>query len=362
MSAADEEPPGLAPGPPPVDEPPQPELPFAPPEGLGPPQPELPFETVPAEADAASSSPEATPPEPAHADPIAPPPVGRGKPARRKPLWRVLVWTLLVLLFGPPALTLVYRILPPPITLLMVERLAQGQGLHKHWTPLSDMAPALAQAAIASEDAGFCRHHGFDFDAMRKAAAANKRAEARGSAKVRGGSTISQQTAKNVFLWPERSYIRKGLEAYYTILIETLWGKRRILEVYLNVAEWGPGVYGAEAAANRYFDEDASDLTPDQAAHLVAILPSPLKWKAVNPAATSRNAPTASAPRFEQCARTAWPPACASGGSVHHPELAAVEGAQNGGEVLAAAEHQPALGDHRPRPWRDASAGRFSTR
>jgi monofunctional biosynthetic peptidoglycan transglycosylase len=101
--------------------------------------------------------------------------------------------------------------------------------------------------------------------------------------RVRGGSTISQQAAKNVFLWPARSYVRKGLEAYFTVLTEVLWGKRRIMEIYLNVAEWGPGIYGAQAAAERYFGVDASDLTPQQASRLAAILPSPLKWKPVRP-------------------------------------------------------------------------------
>jgi monofunctional biosynthetic peptidoglycan transglycosylase len=131
---------------------------------------------------------------------------------------------------------------------------------------------------IAAEDAGFCRHHGFDFSAMEKAAAHN---EARPN-KVRGGSTISQQTAKNVFLWPNRDYVRKALEAGFTVLEEALWGKRRILEVYLNVVEWGPGVFGAEAAARHYFHEDARDLTPAQSARLAAVLPSPLKWRPVH--------------------------------------------------------------------------------
>ena len=108
---------------------------------------------------------------------------------------------------------------------------------------------------------------------------------ARNPGKVRGGSTISQQTAKNVFLWPDRDYVRKALEAYYTVLIEALWGKRRIMEVYLNVVEWGPGTYGAEAAAQRYFHRSARALAPAQAARLAAILPSPLKWRPVHPGA-----------------------------------------------------------------------------
>jgi monofunctional biosynthetic peptidoglycan transglycosylase len=132
---------------------------------------------------------------------------------------------------------------------------------------------------IAAEDARFCEHHGFEFEAMRAAAAHN----ARSPDKVRGGSTISQQTAKNVFLWPGRDYVRKGLEAYDTLLIEAIWGKRRILEVYLNVVEWGKGVYGAEAAAQAYFHHSARTLTAGEAARLAAILPSPLKWRAVHP-------------------------------------------------------------------------------
>ena len=208
------------------------------------------------------------------------------KPARRglgRFIGRLILVIVLVAVFAPPLGALIYRVIPPPITFLMVERLFQGQGLDYRWRPLSQISPALPQAAVAAEDERFCLHHGFDFQAMEKAMRQNERTAARGWTKVRGGSTISQQTAKNVFLWPGRSYLRKGLEAWYTVLIETIWGKRRIMEVYLNVAEMGPGVYGAEAASQRYFHEDAGELTPAQAAHLIAILPSPLKWKAVAP-------------------------------------------------------------------------------
>jgi len=208
------------------------------------------------------------------------------KPAGRgfgRLLGRLLALIVIVAVFAPPLGALIYRLVPPPITILMVERLVQGQGMDYQWRALSDISPALQQAAVAAEDARFCTHHGFDFQAMQKAMRQNERTEARGGSKIRGGSTISQQTAKNVFLWPGRSYLRKGLEAWYTVLIETIWGKRRIMEVYLNVAEMGPGIYGAQAAAERYFHEDAADLTPGQAAHLIAILPSPLKWKAVAP-------------------------------------------------------------------------------
>jgi len=181
-------------------------------------------------------------------------------------------------LIGPVLVTAAYRVVPPPVTYLMVERLFEGRGFERSWRPIDQVSPQLVRAVIAAEDAKFCEHHGFDFQAMEKAMAHNGR-----SKRVRGGSTISQQTAKNVFLWPDRSYVRKGLEAYFTVLIETLWGKRRIMEVYLNSVEWGPGVYGAEAAARKNFGVGADRLSPPQAARLAAILPSPLKWRAAKP-------------------------------------------------------------------------------
>ena len=200
-------------------------------------------------------------------------------PRRRFRWGRLLLVILFIAILWPPVSVLVTKVVLPPATFLMIERLFEGRGLEKHWRPLDRIAPSLATAVIAAEDARFCEHDGFDWNAIRIAAEHN----ARSHAKVRGGSTLSQQTAKNVFLWPARDYVRKGLEAGYTVLIEKLWGKRRILEAYLNVVEWGPGVYGAQAAAQRYFHEDASALSPQQSARLAAILPSPLKWKAVNP-------------------------------------------------------------------------------
>jgi monofunctional biosynthetic peptidoglycan transglycosylase len=195
-------------------------------------------------------------------------------------LLRNLILGLLVaLIVGPILAVLVYRFAPVPITILMLERSAQGQPLDHRWVPLSQMSPALPRAAIAAEDARFCSHHGFDFDAIQKA----MKHDQKDDAKVRGGSTISQQTAKNVFLWPDRSWVRKGFEAYFTVLIELVWGKQRIMEVYLNTVEMGPGVYGVEAASQRYFHVSAKNLTPAQAAHIIAILPSPLKWQAVDP-------------------------------------------------------------------------------
>ena len=150
--------------------------------------------------------------------------------------------------------------------------------LKHRWIDYDQISPHLKRAVIAAEDAKFCEHNGFDFQAIEKAYEANAQGK-----KLRGASTISQQTAKNVFLWPGRDWVRKGFEAGYTVLIETLWGKRRIMEVYLNVAEWAPGVYGAEAASRHWFDKSADKLTAREAARLAAILPSPLKWKAAQP-------------------------------------------------------------------------------
>ncbi len=185
----------------------------------------------------------------------------------------------LFLLLAPPVVVLVYRLVPPPITILMIERLAQGRGLHRRWTPIPRISPAMVRSVIASEDSRFCSHHGFDFRAIQLAL---KHDSARPQ-RLRGGSTISQQTAKNVFLWPDRSWLRKSLEAWFTVLIETLWGKRRIMEVYLNTVEMGPGVYGVGAASERYFGVEADEMSEAQAARLAAILPDPLKWKVARP-------------------------------------------------------------------------------
>ena len=202
-----------------------------------------------------------------------------GKPSLIGKLLRLAVSLVLIFgLIGPILAVAVYRFVPPPITYLMVQRTFEGRGFDRRWRPIQQISPTLTRAVIAAEDAKFCEHHGFDFGAMEKALAHNE-----SSGRMRGGSTISQQTAKNVFLWPDRSYVRKGLEAYFTVLIEGLWGKRRIMEVYLNSIEWGPGVYGADAAALKNFGVGANKLNPAQAARLAAILPSPLKWKAAAP-------------------------------------------------------------------------------
>ena len=179
---------------------------------------------------------------------------------------------------GPVVVVAIYRFVPPPVTWLMVLRTFEGRGFERKWVPMQDISPNLVRAVIAAEDARFCEHMGFDVGAIQKAMAANEAGR-----KLRGGSTISQQTAKNVFLWPGRDWVRKGLETWFTALIEVGWGKRRIMEVYLNSIEWGPGVYGAEAAARKNFKVPAKALSVAQSARLAAILPSPLKWKAAKP-------------------------------------------------------------------------------
>jgi len=193
---------------------------------------------------------------------------------RRRPFLAVVAGLILLLV----ASVAIHRVVPPPVTFLMVSRSLEGEGLSYRWRSLDDISPRLVEAVIASEDSGFCAHRGFDMKAIEKALKANER-----GGRIRGGSTISQQTAKNVFLWPGRDWIRKGLEAGYTVLIETLWGKRRVMEVYLNVAEWAPGVYGAEAASRRWFDKPASELSAREAARLAAILPSPRRYNASAP-------------------------------------------------------------------------------
>ncbi len=190
----------------------------------------------------------------------------------------VVAAAVIVLFVGPVIVVAVYRFVPPPVTFLMVQRMFEGHGLDHRWVPLEKISPNLVRAVIAAEDARFCEHRGFDVAAIEKAMAANAKGK-----KLRGGSTISQQTAKNVFLWPGRDWVRKGLETWFTVLIEIGWGKERIMEVYLNSIEFGPGIYGAEAASQRLFKVPARKLTPTQAARMAAILPKPLGWKAASP-------------------------------------------------------------------------------
>ncbi len=184
-------------------------------------------------------------------------------------------------------LTIAYRFLPVPVTPLMlircVEQKQEGKDmkLKKDWVSYDEISPALPLAVVAAEDQLFLNHYGFDFTAIEKALKNNEKKSKR--KKMKGASTISQQTAKNVFLWPSRTWVRKGFEVYFTGLIEICWSKQRILEVYLNVVEMGDGVYGAEAAAQQHFKRSAAKLTRDQSALIAACLPNPRKWSASKP-------------------------------------------------------------------------------
>lgn len=194
-------------------------------------------------------------------------------------LLKALLW-----FFGISIASVVlFKFVPVPFTPLMViryfENIADGKenNFSHNWEPIDKISMNLQKAVISSEDGAFLTHNGFDFIAMQKAYKSNERGR-----KIRGGSTISQQTAKNVFLWQGRSYLRKGLEAYFTVLIEVIWGKKRIMEVYLNSIEMGNGVYGAYAATEYWYRRDASSLTMQQAAGIAAILPNPRKYKATS--------------------------------------------------------------------------------
>lgn len=193
----------------------------------------------------------------------------------------------LIIFFGSSLFfVLLYRFVNPPVTPLMLIRSTQQlfsgetMKLKKDWQPLEKISPNLQLAVVASEDNRFLEHSGFDLEAIKKAQDYNEKKKGK---KIRGASTISQQTAKNVFLWPDRTWVRKGLEVYFTFLIETVWGKKRIMEVYLNVIETGKGIYGAEAASRDYFHKPASDLTREQAALIAAVLPNPRKWDPSRP-------------------------------------------------------------------------------
>ena len=184
-------------------------------------------------------------------------------------LIKLILWFLLISL----AWVGITAFVPPPITATMI---MDENGATREWVPLESISPNFTRAVIAGEDGKFCSHDGFDREAIQKAIERNRE-----GGRIRGGSTISQQTAKNVFLWQGGGYFRKGLEAWFTFLIEKIWGKRRIMEVYLNVAETGIGTYGAEAGAQRYYKKNAADLTRMEAARMVAALPLPKK-RAVN--------------------------------------------------------------------------------
>lgn len=206
-------------------------------------------------------------------------------PARRRVL-RWVVRALVVFAVWSVGSVALLRFVDPPLTPLMVLRLAEGLlhgtwvGVDYRWVDLDRVSPALLAAVLASEDARFFRHHGIDFVEIDRARAYNERHDGR---RLRGASTISMQCARSTFLWTGRSWVRKGLEVYFTGLLELLWSKRRILEVYVNVVEWGDGVYGVEAAAQQAFKVPAAKLTPQQAALLAAVLPAPRRWTAARP-------------------------------------------------------------------------------
>jgi len=201
-------------------------------------------------------------------------------------LFKYLLKLILIGFFGTTIFwVLLYRFVNPPITLLMIdrgfERKSAGKDwkIDKTWVPFDQMSINIKKAAVAAEDQLFLEHHGFDLRAIELAIEKNQNNKKR----LVGGSTISQQTAKNVFLWPGRSYVRKAFEAYFTLLIETLWSKERIMEVYLNLIEMGDGIYGIEAASQDYFERPAFELTKKQASLIAGVFPNPRKWSPAKP-------------------------------------------------------------------------------
>jgi monofunctional biosynthetic peptidoglycan transglycosylase len=197
---------------------------------------------------------------------------------------QIIKWAVFIFFSSTILIVMFYRFINPPLTPLMVIRyfqqdeVAGEKHIIKKWKALEQISPKLVLAVVAAEDNNFPKHWGFDWDAIFKAMKHNKNAKI-----VHGASTITQQTAKNLFLWPSRSYIRKGLEFYFTALIEICWSKERIMEVYLNIIEMGKGVYGAEAASQLYFHKSALKLTTNESALLAAILPRPLKRNPAKP-------------------------------------------------------------------------------
>ena len=189
---------------------------------------------------------------------------------------RNLLWILFGLFFTPPLLVLAMRWIPPPVTAFMLH--SPTKPVDYRWVPATQHPDVLRKAVVAAEDQKFYGHSGFDFEAIDKALQHNQK-----NKRVRGASTITQQVAKNLFLWPGRSWLRKGVEVTFTVLIEACWDKPRILEVYLNIAEFGPGIFGAEAAAQTFFKKPAAKLNAWESARLAAVLPNPRKWKADAP-------------------------------------------------------------------------------
>ena len=215
------------------------------------------------------------------------------KAVTQNPWYKRVVWAIFKFIFGlflfSILMVVIYRFVPVPVTILQLSRcVEQFQNekpirLKKDWAPLEEINNKLQLAVVCAEDQKFLNHNGFDIEAIEKAIEHNSKGK-----RVRGASTISQQTAKNVFLWQDRTWVRKGLEVYFTALIELFWSKERIMEVYLNVIEMGDGIYGAEMASQVYFKKSASKLSSAEAALLASILPSPLRYSAVNPSSYVR--------------------------------------------------------------------------
>lgn len=231
--------------------------------------------------------------------------MARAKSKRRAPRrgWfaRISSWivgAVLLFLLGSVLWVLLYRVVPPPITFTMIGDLVDGHEINQDWMPIEEIDDDMKRAVIAAEDSKFCSHRGFDVDAIAEA----MRRNAEGG-RIRGGSTISQQTAKNAFLWQGGGYFRKGLEAWFTLLIENLWSKQRIMEVYLNIAETGISTYGVNAGAQRYFDKDASSLTRTEAARIAAVLPLPKAREAISPTGFTRRYGNSIAARIGVVAR-----------------------------------------------------------
>ena len=239
-------------------------------------------ETQPAALSVAEAPQQAAAPE-VHVPPEAAPtplPLPEASPSWPRRLLRWGLYLLAFLIAWPVVMTLVYAVVPPPFSNIMLLRALSGASINKQWVSLEDMSPALPRAVISSEDARFCEHHGVDWyefqgvieDAMDK-----------DEAPVRGASTIPMQTAKNLFLWDGRFAIRKVIELPLAMWMDFVWSKRRMIEVYLNIVEWAPGIYGAEAAAQHHFGKSAKKLTKKEAALLAAVLPNPIKRNAGKP-------------------------------------------------------------------------------
>lgn len=286
--------------------------------------------------------------------------MGRTAPrSLRARLLRAVGVALLAALLLPPAVVLALRFVPPPTSAFMLQ--SQVKPVRYRWVPAERIAETARRAVVAAEDQKFWTHGGFDFEAIEKAYHDNRKRR-----RKRGASTISQQTAKNLFLWPGRSWLRKGLEVSFTVLLEWMWPKERILEVYLNIVEFGPGIYGVEAAAQAYFHKGAARLTPTEAARLAAVLPSPRRWKPDRPGpyVAARGAwilaqmgygartrqPPAEAPPAPTAVEPA-PPQPAVPAADPAEELA--EAAEEDGETPLPAEAEP---EPEPEPEADAAA------